>query len=85
MVLLALPLVSSFGSTNTVYVSALHETVFYELSEPVTVTSIISTAYSTPWFAVGISALLSIGSLGAIFSGHFLRPYMFQPSLWKTD
>ncbi len=85
MVLLALPLVSSFGSTNTVYVSALHETVFWSAGL-LLLASIISTAYSTPWFAVGISALLSIGSLGAIFSGHFLRPYMFQPSLWKqTD
>jgi hypothetical protein len=82
IVMLALPLISSFGSTNTVYVSALHETVFWAAGL-LLVSDCIATAFSAPWFRPAVAVLVSIAAAGQVFSGHFLRPYMYQPSLWK--
>ena len=82
IVLFALPLMSSFGSTNTPYVSALHETVLWAAGLML-VADQIATVLSIPWFRPIVAAILSTGAAGHIFSGHFLRPYMYQPSLWK--
>jgi len=82
IVLLMLPLISSFGTTNTVYVTALHETVFW-VAGLLLVADHIAGAFAAPWFRPGMAALISLGAAGHVFSGHFLRPYMFQPSLWK--
>ncbi len=82
IVLFALPLFSSVGSTNTVYVYALHHTVFW-VAGLLLVADLIALTFSAPWFRYGVAALLSFGAAGHIFSGHFLRPYMYQPSLWK--
>ncbi len=82
IIFFALPLISSLGSTNTVYISALHQTVFWSAGL-LLLADQIATAYSAQWFRAGVAVLLSIGAAGHIFSGHFLRPYMFQPSLWK--
>lgn len=82
IVLLTLPLISSFGSTNTVYVTALHETVFWAAGLLV-VADHIAGRFAAPWFKSGMAALISLGAAGHVFSGHFLHPYMLQPSLWK--
>src|ERR1022692_1846915 len=82
IVLLMLPLISSFGSTNTVYVTALHETVYW-VAGLLLVSDHIAGAFAAPWFRPAMAALISLGAAGHIFSGHFLRPYMYQPSLWK--
>lgn len=82
VLLFALPLVSSFGSTNTPYVSALHETVFWSAGL-LLVSDQIALSLSAPWFRAAVSALLCLGAAGHIYTGLFLRPYMFQPSLWK--
>lgn len=82
IVLFTLPLVSSFGSTNTVYVYALHHTVFWAAGLLLVADS-VAAAFAAPWFRCGFAALLCAGAAGHVFSGHFLRPYMYQPSLWK--
>jgi len=82
VVMFTLPLVSSFGSTNTVYVSALHQTVFW-VAGLLLVADRISFAFAAAWFRPAFVALVSLAAAGHIFSGHFLRPYMYQPSLWK--
>jgi hypothetical protein len=82
IVFFALPLISSIGSTNTIYVTARHETVFWSAGL-LLLANLIATAYSAQWFKAGIGGLLSLGAVGSIFSGHFLHPYMFQPSLWR--
>ena len=82
IILLVLPLIGSFGSTNTVYVAALHETVFWAAGL-LLVADPIAAAFSSPWFRPGMAVLISVAAAGQVFSGHFLRPYMYQPSLWK--
>jgi hypothetical protein len=82
VIMLVLPLIGSFGSTNTVYVSALHETVFWAAGL-LLVADRIAAAFSAPWFRPAVAALVSLAAAGQVFSGHFLRPYMYQPSLWK--
>jgi len=84
IVLLMLPLISSFGTTNTVYVAALHETVFW-VAGLLLVADHIAGAFAAPWFRPGMAALISLGAAGHVFSGHFLSPYMLQPSLWKQN
>ena len=81
-VMLTLPLVSSFGSTNTVYVSALHQTVYW-VAGLLLVADRIAAAFAAPWFKFGFAALLCLAAAGHVFSGHFLRPYMYQASLWR--
>ncbi len=82
LVLLVLPLIGSFGSTNTVYVTALHETVLWSAGL-LLVSDSIATALSAPWFRPAVAALISLAAAAQIFAGHFLRPYMYQPSLWE--
>jgi len=82
IVLFLLPVLSSFGSTNTVYVYALHHTVFWAAGL-LLVADCVAASFSAPWFTRGLAVLLAAGAAGHIFSGHFLRPYMYQPSLWK--
>jgi hypothetical protein len=82
VVLFVLPLISSLGSTNTVYVYALHHTVFWAAGLLLVADS-VAAAFAAPWFRSGFAALLCAGAAGHIFSGHFLRPYLYQPSLWK--
>ncbi len=81
-VLFVLPLMSSFGSTNTPYVSALHETVFWAAGL-VLLAGQIAEALTACWFRPLVAALLCLGAAGHIFTGHFLRPYMWQSSLWN--
>jgi hypothetical protein len=82
LALAVVPLVSSIGTTNTVYVATLHETILWAAGLLI-VAQLLSAEYSAPWFATGVALLISLASVGAIYSGHFARPYMFQPSLWK--
>lgn len=81
IVLLALPIISSFGSTNTVYVSALHERVLW-VAGLVLLAGQIGGMLGVPWFEYSVAALISVVAAGQLFTGHFLRPYMHQPSLW---
>lgn len=79
-----LPLSGGFGSTNTLYFSALHWTVFWTagllmLSRTVTL------ALGLPhWHRLTI-VLLTVAAGAHLFSGHFLRPYMHQPALWRQN
>ncbi len=82
VVLLTLPLVCSFGSTNTPYVSALHSTVFW-VAGLLLAAGQIGMNLGVPWFTSGVAILLSLCAAGQIFSGQFLRPYMYQPSIWR--
>jgi hypothetical protein len=82
LALFILPLISSFGSTNTVYVSALHETVCWAAGLLLVADQIAAT-FASSWFRHATAALITFGAAAHIFSGHFLRPYMNQPSLWK--
>lgn len=81
-ILLILPLIGSFGSTNTPYVSALHETVFW-VAGLLILAGEIGANISALWFRGSVAAVMFVGAAGHIFSGHFLQPYMYQPSLWK--
>ncbi len=84
-VLFLLPLISSLGSTNAMYVSALHETVLW-VAGLLIVADNIGELLSVRWFRTAVACLLALGAAGHLFSGLVLRPYMYQPSLWKqTD
>jgi hypothetical protein len=82
LVLGLIPLCSSFGSTNTVYVSALHFTVFWSASLML-VADQISASLGISCFRVWVATLLFVSAGTHIFSGHFLKPYMYQPPLWR--
>jgi hypothetical protein len=82
VVFLVLPVISSFGSTNTIYVSAMHESVFW-VAGLILVSEGIAKDLSVPWFRNCICILMALGASAHVFSGHFMSPYMFQPSLWK--
>jgi hypothetical protein len=82
LTLTALPLLSSVGTTNTLYVSALHQTVFWSAAI-LLVAQDIAASFSARWFHPGIAMLLCVGAAGHIYSGHFWKPYMHQRALWQ--
>ena len=82
IVFLALPLTSSFGSTNAVYVSALHQTVLWAAGLLI-VTDCVSASFASPWFRTASAALFGVGAAAHLFTGHFLKPYMYQSALWQ--
>lgn len=77
-----LPLTCGFGSTNTLYFSALHWTVFWAAGLLLLSRS-VATALEEPRLHHMIIGLLLLTAGLHLFSGHFLRPYMYQPSLWR--
>ena len=79
---LLLPLISSIGSTNTMYVSALHSTVLW-VAGLLLVSESIGIACGSSWFCPATAALLFAAASAHVFSGHFLRPYENQISLWR--
>ena len=81
-IFLILPFISSLGSTNTLFVAALHSTVFWAAGL-LLLADQISTMLMVPWFRSAVAGLLCIGAAGHVFSGHFLKPYMYQSSLWR--
>jgi hypothetical protein len=82
VVFFLVPLISSFGSTNTLYVGALHETVLWAAGALI-LAGQIGEQFRAPWFRTGVAGLICLCAGGQLFSGQFWKPYMFQPSLWK--
>ena len=80
-VLAVLPFVSSLGSTNTVYVSALHAMVLWSVGLLIVADRIAQLAH-LPWFRTAMALCISLGSISHILSAHFWKPYMFQTPLW---
>jgi hypothetical protein len=79
-----LPLTSGFGSTNTLYFSALHGTVLWTAGL-LLVARCIATLAHLPRLNFGVACALSLAAAAHLFSGHFLRPYMNQPPLWRQN
>lgn len=79
-----LPLTSGFGSTNTLYFSALHWTVFWTAGLMLA-TRCIAIALNQPRLVLFSSIALALIATMHLFSGHFLRPYMNQPPLWRQN
>jgi hypothetical protein len=79
-----LPLTSGFGSTNTLYFSALHWTVFWAAGLLV-LSHALGKVVDAPQLHRLIALLLVITASAHLFSGHFLHPYMHQPALWRQD
>lgn len=79
-----LPLTCGFGSTNTLYFSALHWTVFWTAGLLI-VAGCVARALGTPSFRTAVTGLLIAVGAAHLWSGHFLRPYMNQPALWRQD
>ena len=80
--LLFLPLTCGFGSTNTIYFSALNWTVFWSAGLLVVGRALASTL-EEPQLPSVLGGILALTAGAHLFSGHFLRPYMFQPPLWR--
>lgn len=79
-----LPLTSGFGSTNTLYFSALNWTVFWTAGL-LLLSRILADALGDPRLhRLYIATLVFVGG-AHLFSGHFLRPYMNQPPLWRQN
>lgn len=81
---LFLPLTCGLGSTNTLYFSALHWTVFWTAGLLI-VARAISRELVAPAFHRGFTVVLGLAAAAHLWSGHFLRPYMHQPPLWEQD
>jgi len=79
-----LPLTSGFGSTNTLYFSALHWTVFWTAGL-LLLSRILADALGDPRLHRLYIATLVLAGGAHLFSGHFLRPYMNQPALWRQN
>lgn len=79
-----LPPMSGLGSTNTLYFSALHGTVFWTAGI-LLAARCIATVTHLPRLNFGVACALSLVGAAHLFSGHFLRPYMNQPPLWRQN
>jgi len=79
-----LPLTSGFGSTNTLYFSALHGTVLWTAGL-LLAARCIATVAQLPRLNFGVACVLGLAAAAHLFSGHFLRPYMNQPPLWRQN
>jgi hypothetical protein len=83
-ILLFIPLSSSFGSTNPAYVSALHETAFWAAGL-ILLADTVAIVTELKWFSPAVAGILCLAAISHIYSGQFLRPYMYQTSLWKQN
>jgi hypothetical protein len=81
-IFIVLPLVSSFGTTNTIFVSSLHEAVLFAAAIILAFSAACS-RLRAHWLRLLANLTLSATASAAIVSGAVLRPYMFQPSLFK--
>lgn len=79
-----LPLTCGFGSTNTLYYSALHWTVFWTAGLLIVSRSVARTL-GEPRFHRWFTNVLILVAASHLFSGHFLHPYMHQPPLWRQN
>lgn len=84
LTLLCLPLTCGFGSTNTLYFSALHWTVFWTAGLLI-VSRVIAGVLDEPRFHQIFTGVLILTAISQIFTGHFWRPYMRQPPLWQQN
>lgn len=79
-----LPLTGGFGSTNTLYFSSLHGTVFWTAGI-LLAARCIATAGDFRRLPSFVARALCLVAAAHLFSGHFLRPYMNQPPLWRQN
>lgn len=84
LTLLGLPLTCGFGSTNTLYFSALHWTVFWAAGLLI-VSREVASALGEPRFHRMFTGVLILTAASHLFTGHFWKPYMHQPPLWRQN
>ena len=81
LLLFAMPWISALGTTNTLYLGAMHLSILWAAGL-LLASDRIGLALQSRWFAPALACVISVGAIGHIVSGQVWKPYMFQPSLW---
>lgn len=81
MGLLLAPLLSSFGTTNPLYLNALYHAWYWTLLS-LWGAVVVARRWQARWFPPAMALLIAAGAVGHIYTGHLAKPYMFEPPLW---